>query len=221
VENQTDRTAQYLRDAILAGTLRPNQMLVAAEIATTLGVSRTPVREALQRLMQEGYAAKLPNGFCVVADHPASEMQESLEVESQLLKLAARLTCERGFEGPARTLDELCAQMERAIESERLDEWTRAASSWVDTLIVSSGNGVLISVIGGLRVHYWRHRWSHFIRLVDCQEITERYREVSDAVRRGDVERAERVIDTVGRAMSRYTATWSAETRSTLETEEA
>jgi DNA-binding GntR family transcriptional regulator len=219
VENQTDRTAQYLRDAIMAGHLRPNQMLVAAEIAATLGVSRTPVREALQRLLQEGYATKLSNGFCVVAEHSLSEMHESLEVETHLLKLAARLVCERGSEGPLKTMDELYAEMERAIELDRLDEWTRAARSWLDALIVSSGNGVLISVMDGLKVHYWRHRWSRFFQLADCKETTLKYKEISDAVREGDVERAEQAIDNVGRAMTKYASTWSMETRPGTETE--
>jgi DNA-binding GntR family transcriptional regulator len=217
VENQTDRTAQYLRDAILAGDLRPNKMLVAAEIAATLGVSRTPVREALQRLIQEGYATKLSNGFCVVAEHPASEMRESLEVETHLLKLAARLACERGTADPLRAMEELCDHMDQAIGSERLDDWMSAAGSWVDTLVTLSGNGVLVSAMDSLRVHYWRRRWSRFVRLADCKEMTERYREVSDAVRTGDAERAERVIDGLGRTMSRFTSMWFAETGSLIE----
>jgi DNA-binding GntR family transcriptional regulator len=213
VENQTDRTAQYLRDAILAGQLRPNQMLVAADVAVALGVSRTPVREALQRLLQEGYATKLPNGFCVVAEHPATEMQESLEVEGQLLKLAVRLVHERAAAETLRILDECDAAMTRAIDAESLDEWTRAAQSWVEAVVSGSGNSVLASMMDSLKVHYWRHRWSRSVRLAECRNLTERYKRVSDALRAGDPVTAEEALSELGQVVSRYASMWSVETR--------
>ncbi len=212
VENQTDRTAQYLRDAILAGELRPNQMLIAADIAAALSVSRTPVREALQRLLQEGYAKKLTNGFCVVAEHPASEMLESLEVEGQLLKLAVRLVHERGSEDTLRILDERYAAMMQAIEAGRLDEWTGMAQTWVEALVSGSGNSVLLAMIDGLKVHYWRHRWSRSFRLADCKDLTERYKLVSDALRAGDADKAEAAVAELGKVVRSYASVWSATT---------
>jgi DNA-binding GntR family transcriptional regulator len=217
VESQTDRTAQYLRDAIVAGHLRPNQLLVAAEIAAKLGVSRTPVREALQRLLQEGYATKLSNGFCVVVDHQVSEMHESLEVETYLLKLAAKLVCERGSEDSLRTMDSFYGQMESAIASAGLEQWTAAAQGWVNALFVASGSGVLMSVMDGLKVHYWRHRWSRSFRVADCQEVTARYKRVADALRAGDIERAEEAITDLGQAVGRYASMWSVETEPVVE----
>jgi len=211
MESQTDRTAQYLRDAIVAGDLRPSHLLVAADIAATLGVSRTPVREALQRLLQEGYATKLDNGFCVVADHPDSEMKDSLEVTAALLELAVRLVCERGSKESLAAMDAAHRGMEEALAQARLAEWTTAAQGWVNALVAASGNTVLTSVMDTLKVHYWRQRWARFLSLADCAEVTQKYRRVSDALHQRDVDDALEAVRDLGRKVSSHASVWSDE----------
>ena len=135
MRSQVDKTAQYLRDAILEGQLRPNQLLVTSEIASQLGLSRTPIREAIQRLLQEGYVGKLENGMVVVVEHTATEMHELLEVEGHLLVLAARLACERAADTEMEAIQRGYERIETALLQEDFEDWSEAVKDWLERLV--------------------------------------------------------------------------------------
>ena len=71
----TSETYDRLRTEIIRGSIRPNERLVAADLAERLSISRTPVREALQLLEAEGLVVGLKRGY-MVREHNSSEIRE-------------------------------------------------------------------------------------------------------------------------------------------------
>lgn len=88
---------QRLKDMILAGRLRPGNRLVHQDLADQLSVSRTPVREALERLCQEGYAGRRPRRGYFVAELGTSDVQPLYETREALEAFALQRAFEMGF----------------------------------------------------------------------------------------------------------------------------
>ena len=84
-----------LRSAILKGELEPGERLMEIALANKLGVSRTPIREAIRKLELEGLVIMIPRKGAEVARITEKDLRDVLEVRASLEKLAAELACER------------------------------------------------------------------------------------------------------------------------------
>lgn len=90
-----DVVFQTLRGAILKGDLKPGERLMELQLASKLGVSRTPIREAIRMLEQEGLAVTIPRKGAEVAKMTEKDMEDVLEIRLSLEGLAVRLSCEK------------------------------------------------------------------------------------------------------------------------------
>ena len=84
-----------LRQAILRGELKPGERLMEIQLANKLGVSRTPIREAIRKLELEGLVLMIPRKGAEVAQITEKNMQDVLEVRKALEELSVQLACER------------------------------------------------------------------------------------------------------------------------------
>lgn len=96
--SQTARAVMELRDLIASGRMTPGDRFTEVQLADLLGVSRTPVRAALQRLMDEGLLESLAVGGYTVRSFLPREIAEAIEIRGMLEGLCARLLAERGTE---------------------------------------------------------------------------------------------------------------------------
>ena len=83
-----------LREAILKGELKPGERLMELQLAAKLGVSRTPVREAIRMLEQEGLAVTVPRKGAEVARMTEKDMEDVLQIRRALDELAVGLACD-------------------------------------------------------------------------------------------------------------------------------
>ena len=90
-----DKAVQHLTREILADRLRPNQRISELAVCEELGISRSPVREALRMLERDGLVKQSGNRGVVVADITPEEADELYLVHGHLIGLAARLACRR------------------------------------------------------------------------------------------------------------------------------
>ena len=102
-----DVVFESLRKAIVEGSLKPGQRLMEVQLAEQLGVSRTPVREAIRKLELEGFVIMLPRKGAYVADMSVKDIIDVLEVRSALEGLAANLAAERMDEKEVENLKEI------------------------------------------------------------------------------------------------------------------
>ena len=102
-----DVVFETLRAAILKGDLKPGERLMEIQLAEKLGVSRTPIREAIRMLEQEGLAVTMPRKGAEVARMTLKDMENVLEIRASLDELAARLACDRITDGQLARLREV------------------------------------------------------------------------------------------------------------------
>ena len=112
-----DVVFQNLRQAILKGELEPGERLMEIHLAKRLGVSRTPIREAIRKLELEGLVDMVPRRGAVVASITRKDMRDVLEVRRTLEMLAVEVACERISQGE---LEKLISRLEELKGKVRL-----------------------------------------------------------------------------------------------------
>jgi GntR family transcriptional regulator, vanillate catabolism transcriptional regulator len=121
--NQTLRALLGLRELVLAGELAPGERIAELSMVDQLGVSRTPVRAALQKLHEEGLLEVLPTGGYAVRSFTASQVRDAIEIRGTLEGLAARLAAERGVsQTQLDAAQHILSQIDAIVASQRLSE---------------------------------------------------------------------------------------------------
>ena len=115
-----DVVFQTLRQAILKGELKPGERLMEIQLAQKLGVSRTPVREAIRKLELEGLVLMIPRKGAEVAEITIKDLEDVLEVRAALEELAVCDACENITEEQILALKEAADNFQAALESDDL-----------------------------------------------------------------------------------------------------
>jgi DNA-binding GntR family transcriptional regulator len=129
-----------LRDAILDGTLEPGEQLKDAEIAEWLGLSRTPIREALARLEEYGLVETAPNRYTRVTPLDAGDTRDAFTVVAALHSLAAALAVPRIDESELTTMRKANEDFAAALRATDVDRALAADDRFHDVLVHASAN---------------------------------------------------------------------------------
>lgn len=147
-----------LRQAILRGELEPGERLMEIQLAERLGVSRTPIREAIRKLELEGLVLMIPRKGAEVAKISEKSLRDVLEVRRSLEELAIELACQR-------MTDEEIAELHQAQEAFRTaveegDAMTIAETDehYHDLIYSGTGNNRLVQILNNLREQMYRYR---------------------------------------------------------------
>jgi DNA-binding GntR family transcriptional regulator len=138
-----DRVYEALLELITTRALRPGQHLVESELAGHLGVSRQPVREALQRLNTEGWIDLRPAQGAFVHEPTEEEADQLLTVRTLLEAEAARLAAAGADDSGVAELEELCAEGERAVAADDVDGAVTLNARFHAKIMELAGNAVL------------------------------------------------------------------------------
>lgn len=188
-----DEAAWALREAILKGEFPPGTRLRQVQLATELGISRTPLREALMKLEQEGLIELLPRGGLRVALLNLDEAVELYDVREVLDGLAARLAAQRITEQGLRDLKRHLSQMKDCLARQDAHTWFVAHVAFHDEIFRASGNGRLRALLSVVRLSIQRF---HPVLLTTPNRLADAYREhheIFEAIRVHDPEASERL----------------------------
>lgn len=188
-----DEAARALREAILSGELSLGTRLRQVQLASRLGISRTPLREALMKLEQEGLIELLPGLGLRVALLNLEEGVELYELREVLDGLAARLAAERIAERALRDLDRHLSKMKDCLPREDGNAWFGAHLAFHDEIFRVSGNARLQALSSVVRLSIQRF---HPVLLTTPNRLADAYREhreIFDAIRLRDPEASERL----------------------------
>lgn len=147
-----------LREAILKGELKPGERLMELQLASKLGVSRTPIREAIRMLEQEGLAVTIPRKGAEVAKMTEKDMEDVLQIRDALDELAASIACEQIT---SEELEELKHTMREFEEYTRTADVKRIAEADVrfhDIIYKATRNPKLENMLNNLREQMYRYR---------------------------------------------------------------
>ena len=127
---------ETLREAIVDGVLKPGERLMEIQLAEELGVSRTPVREAIRKLELEGFVVMIPRRGTYVADMSIKDINEVYEVRTALDVLAAGLAAERITEEELEQMERLLVQIGEYIEQGDMDKIVEVDSQFHDICLL-------------------------------------------------------------------------------------
>jgi DNA-binding GntR family transcriptional regulator len=173
-----------VRADIVHGVLRPNQRLVEVELAERLGVSRTPVRETLQRLVLDGLVRRDRGGW-VVHEHSAQEISAIYEVRAALEGYAAFLAAQRATADELDALDALYPPGDDALELGP-DTQVELNERFHDGVIAAAANSRLAQLSRASRQYYFNHRIARLYDVEETRRSIDGHRRILKALARGD-----------------------------------
>lgn len=191
-----DTAYETIKRNILSNQYPPGHHALEQELADELEMSRTPVREALIRLANEGLVELIPRRGMRVIPLSPDDMKELYEVIGGLENVAIKLIGERD-PGPDAYAVMLKATeaMDAALQEDDLDTWAQQDTIFHREILNLSGNALLKSIVHSLNDKVYRAR-SITLRLRPKPvNSTQEHREMVEALVRGDVEEARRIHD--------------------------
>jgi len=167
---------------ILRNRLKPGDPLRQEEITERLGVSRTPVREAIQRLQAEGLVTFVPRKGAVVSSIPHKRIEEIYEIRARLESFAAGLAVEHITEQQESRLKKLVQEMEKLDPEADLEKVLEKNREFHYIIYSAAGNETLVEMIGQLWKHIQRLRSFYLLTPNGYQESTAEHRLILDAI---------------------------------------
>jgi DNA-binding GntR family transcriptional regulator len=129
-----ERAYEYLKGSVLSGQFSPGERLTEEHLAKKLGISRTPIREALHKLESEGLIRPLATRGFVASQDSKEEVEELFEIRAVLEGYALRVICDRVTDSVLEKLGEAVAKAEEALRNHSLDELFQWNTRFHDTL---------------------------------------------------------------------------------------
>ncbi len=173
-----DVVFKTLRQAILKGELEPGERLMEIQLAERLGVSRTPIREAIRKLELEGLVLMIPRRGAEVAKISEKNLRDVLEVRRSLEELAIDLACQRIQEEELETLREAQKEFAAAIAAGDAMEIAQTDEKFHEIIYSGTGNQKLMQILSNLREQMYRYRLEYIkdankrqILLVEHEQI--------------------------------------------------
>ena len=131
---------EHIREAIINGVFAPGERLMEIQMADEMGVSRTPVREAIRKLEMEGFVVMIPRRGTYVSNMSIKDINDVYEIRTSLDILAAGLAAERINDDELEELQRLLVQVGHAIDSGDMEKVLEADIAFHDVLYKASRN---------------------------------------------------------------------------------
>ena len=179
-----------LRRAILTGELKPGERLMEIHLANRLGVSRTPIREAIRKLELEGLVTMIPRRGAEVAQITEKSLQDVLEVRRALDALCAELACDRITNEGKAALGRACDQFEKATKTGDVVTIAEADVALHDIIVQATGNQRLIQLINNLSEQMYRYRFEYIKDESGHENLVNEHRMIYESIMNGDREKA-------------------------------
>ena len=186
--------ADMLRDMIMTGKLKEGDKVNEGKLCETMGISKTPMREALRVLSVEGLIRLVPNRGAFVTKPEFEEIAEMFDVMSLLEGFCARRACEKMTSRNFAHLEKLHAKLEENYERHDQEEYIRINNQYHSLIQEIAGNRTLNQIVDGLRKKILLYRFQS-LNLPDrfASSIRE-HRDLLEAFRHRDNSRAETLM---------------------------
>ncbi|MBR3245081.1 MAG: GntR family transcriptional regulator [Parasporobacterium sp.] len=189
-----DIVFKTLREAIITGDLQPGERLMEIKLANELGVSRTPVREAIRKLELEGLVIMTARKGAEVAPINEKDLKEVLEIRKALESLACELACKNIKDSDIRKLRTINGEISAAIESDDVDRITKKDVAFHETINEITDNRRLVQMLHQLKEHIYRYRFEYIKEMKNKKIIVDEHERIIDSLAAKDAERASREI---------------------------
>ena len=184
-----------LREAILRGELKPGERLMEIQLANKLGVSRTPIREAIRKLELEGLVLMIPRKGAEVAQITEKSLRDVLEVRRALENLAVQLACLRMSPQTLADLKAAAKAFEEILGGEDVTAVAEADVAFHDVIYMATDNQRLISLLNNLREQMYRYR-VEYLKKKEChKQLLWEHQEIIRAIEAGEIDVATKITE--------------------------
>ncbi len=173
-----DIVFKTLREAIITGELKPGEHLMEIKLANEMGVSRTPVREAIKKLEQEGMVVMTARKGAEVASINAKDLKEVLEIRRALESLACQLACQHMTEEDIKVLESINDEVKQAIVENNPEKIAHLDVKFHAYILEMSKNSRLITEVSHLKEHVYRYRREYIEDLKNKNTITDEHAKI-------------------------------------------
>lgn len=184
---------EALRDAIISSALRPGERLMEVQLADELGVSRTPVREAIRKLEHEGLVVMIPRKGAYVADISLKDVAEIFDVRKALEALAAHRAAERANEEDLEQAERILVEYGECIEKLDMPRLIEVDTQFHESIYHMAGNSRLKQMLNLLSEQVMRYRTMTLSHGPRMRRALEEHRRIVEAIAGRDPERASRL----------------------------
>lgn len=181
-----------LRQAILTGELKPGERLMEIHLANRLGVSRTPIREAIRKLELEGLVTMIPRRGAEVAQITEKSLKDVLEVRRALDALCVELACDRISAGELKELSDACDAFETATKTKDTKKIAQADVALHDIIVKATDNSRLVQLVNNLSEQMYRYRFEYLKDETSHEQLIKEHRIMFEGIRDKDKETAAR-----------------------------
>ena len=185
-----DVVFQTLRQAILRGELKPGERLMEIHLAQKLGVSRTPVREAIRKLELEGLVLMIPRKGAVVAEITISDLEDVLEVRMALEELAVKHACRQITPEQLSQLHILAEEFRQTLYGDDVGACAQADMKFHEASYAATGNGRLVQILNNLREQMYRYRMEYLKDRQSHSLLVKEHEEILHALEQRDEKKA-------------------------------
>ena len=179
-----------LRQAILTGELKPGERLMEIHLANKLGVSRTPIREAIHKLELEGLVIMIPRRGAEVAQITEKSMSDVLEVRRAVDALCVELACDRISDEELEALKKACDNFEEAVKTKDVKVIAQADVELHDIIVRATRNQRLVQLINNLSEQMYRYRFEYIKDFSQHDKVIEEHRKIYESMRDKNAEAA-------------------------------
>ena len=187
-----DVVFENLRTAILEGNLKAGQRLSEVQLAEQLGVSRTPIREAIRKLELEGLVVMLPRKGAYVANMSFKDLIDVLEIRASLEGLAASLAAERRNDEDIIDLEKLAKEFETCVRETNIEGVLKTDIDFHEKIFMMANNKKLYQLITSLWEQVHRFRVTYVSDYDASLSLVEEHNKILQAIKDGDSELAKK-----------------------------
>lgn len=188
-----DVVFQTLRQAILRGELKPGERLMEIHLANKLGVSRTPIREAIRKLELEGLVLMVPRKGAEVAEITEKNLRDVLEVRCALEELAVQLACDRMDKRGIRDLQKAAENFKATLDSNDITKIAEADVAFHDIIYMATDNKRLIQLLNNLREQMYRYRIEYLKKKECYPQLLREHQDIIQAIANREREKATKI----------------------------
>ncbi|WP_434797819.1 GntR family transcriptional regulator [Terrisporobacter vanillatitrophus] len=187
-----DVVFENLRTAILDGNLKAGQRLMEVQLAEQLGVSRTPIREAIRKLELEGLVVMLPRKGAYVANMSFKDLIDVLEIRASLEGLAASLASERRRDEDIVELERVAKEFEKSVRETNIDDVLKKDVEFHEKIFIMANNKKLYQLITSLWEQVHRFRVTYVSNYEASLSLVDEHNRILEAIKEGDSELAKK-----------------------------
>ena len=193
-ENLGNQVFEQLKEMIFNGEFPPGERIIESEVADSIGISRTPVREALHKLEAERFIIHLPKGGYVVKGMSLSEIKEIFDIRVILESFAGFLAAKRCNDKEILPLEKKLEEFEKYLIKNDLKELTRVNTEFHELLYALSRSPRLVKMIHNLRDDIYSLR-KIILNSVDMAHLSNKdHREIIKAIKKKEAKKTENLV---------------------------